>query len=322
MPRKSTSRASSSPSTDYDSVVGVESAADRGMRLIIISGLSGSGKSVALRALEDLDFYCVDNIPIRLLGAFVEEMASRDEYHFTNIGIGLDARNRRSDVAEIPTLVNRLRKRGIKCEVIFLQARTDVLLTRFGETRRKHPLTDDKTGLDEAILLERDLLGPVINTADLVIDTSATSVYQLREQIRGRVGTRDAEDLSIQIESFGYKHGLPANADFVFDVRCLPNPYWEPQLQLLNGKDQPVIAFLDAQPSVQEMVDDIAAFLESWIPRYRNFQRSYLTVAVGCTGGQHRSVYVVEAVARRLGRSHPSILTRHTELPENESTPT
>lgn len=287
------------------------------MRVVIISGLSGSGKSVALRALEDLDFYCVDNIPIRLLGAFVEEMMARSDHYFENIGIGLDARNRRTDVAEIPGLVDRLRKRGIKCEVIFLQAREDVLLTRFGETRRKHPLTDGKTGLDEAILLERDVLGPVINTADLVIDTSGTSVYQLREQIRSRVGTRDADDLSILIESFGYKHGLPANADFVFDVRCLPNPYWEPQLQILNGKDAAVIAFLDAQPAVQEMIADISTFLEHWIPRYQSFQRSYLTVAIGCTGGQHRSVYVVEGVARRLADHHPSILTRHNELPES-----
>lgn len=318
MPRKSTSRASGKSRADTTAAAGSQNAGT-GIRLVIISGLSGSGKSVALRALEDLDFYCVDNIPIRLLGAFVEEMASRDDRHFENIGIGLDARNRRSDVAEIPTLVQRLRKRGISCEVIFLQARTDILLTRFGETRRKHPLTDEKTGLDEAIVLERDLLGPVINTADLVIDTSTTSVYQLREQIRSRVGTRDADDLSIQIESFGYKHGLPANADFVFDVRCLPNPYWEPKLQVLNGKDAAVVAFLDAQPAVQEMIDDIAEFLEHWIPRYQNFQRSYLTVAIGCTGGQHRSVYVVEAVARRLASHHPSILTRHNELPDRET---
>jgi RNase adapter protein RapZ len=320
MPRKSTSRASSRRSTRSRPLPGPRDAAARDIRLVIISGISGSGKSVALRALEDLGFYCVDNIPIRLLGAFVDEMAARNEHYAQNIGIGLDARNRRSDVAGIPVLVQRLRKSGISCEVIFLQANTDVLLTRFGETRRKHPLTNEKTGLEEAILLERDLLGPVINTADLVIDTSATNVYQLREQIRTRVGAREASDLSIQIESFGYKHGLPANADFVFDVRCLPNPYWEPQLQILNGKDPPVVAFLDAQPAVQAMINDICEFLEHWIPRYQNFQRSYLTVAIGCTGGQHRSVYVVEAVARRLAGDHPSILTRHNELPETSLT--
>lgn len=289
------------------------------MRLIIVSGLSGSGKSVALRVLEDLDFYCVDNIPVRLLGAFVDEMALRRDHPFENVGIGLDARNRRTDMAEIPDLVDRLRKSGIVVEVIFLQARTDVLLTRFGETRRKHPLSNRETGLEEAIAKERDLLGPVINTADLVIDTSTTNVYELREQIRNRVGTRAPDHLSIQIESFGYKHGLPANADFVFDVRCLPNPYWEPHLQVLNGKDAPVIAFLDEQPLVQEMIEDIARFLESWIPRYQNFQRSYLTIAIGCTGGQHRSVYIAEAVARRLAKRYAAIRTRHNELPEGRS---
>jgi UPF0042 nucleotide-binding protein len=287
------------------------------MRLIIVSGLSGSGKSVALRVLEDLDFYCVDNIPVRLLGAFIEEMALREDQPFENVGIGLDARNRRTDMAEIPELVDKLRKSGITVEIIFLQARTDVLLTRFGETRRKHPLSNPETGLEEAIAKERDLLGPLINTADLVIDTSATNVYELREQIRNRVGLRSPDHLSIQIESFGYKHGLPANADFVFDVRCLPNPYWEPHLQVLNGKDAAVIAFLEAQPTVQEMIEDITGFLETWIPRYQNFQRSYLTVAIGCTGGQHRSVYVTEAIAQRLAKRYSAIRTRHNELPED-----
>ncbi len=289
------------------------------IRLIVVSGLSGSGKSVALRVLEDLDFYCVDNIPVRLLSAFVQEITLRQDYAMFNIGIGLDARNRRTDVAEIPQLIQRLRNDGIACDLIFLQADTNVLLKRFGETRRKHPLTDSETSLEEAIAKERDLLGPVINSADLIIDTSATNIYELREQIRNRVGLRNRSALSIQIESFGFKHGLPANADFVFDVRCLPNPYWEPNLQILNGKDAAVIAFLDAQPEVQEMVNDISGFLEHWIPRYQDFQRSYLTIAIGCTGGQHRSVYIAEAVSRRLGKQHGQIHARHNELPEGRS---
>ena len=286
------------------------------MRLIIVSGLSGSGKSVALRVLEDLDFYCVDNIPVRLLGAFVKEMSDRDDYRFENIGVGLDVRSHHQDMAEIPELVTNLRRAGMAAELLFLQAETEVILKRFGETRRKHPLTDSETGLEEAIAKEQDLLGPVINAADLVIDTSNTNIYQLREQVRNRVGLRDHTALSIQIESFGYKHGLPANADFVFDVRCLPNPYWEPKLQVLNGKDAPVIAFLDAQPLVQEMIDDITKFLESWIPRYQTFQRAYLTVAIGCTGGQHRSVYITEALTRRLAQQYGEIRTRHNELPD------
>ncbi len=291
-------------------------AHENDMRLIIVSGLSGSGKSVALRVLEDLDFYCVDNIPVRLLRAFIDEMANRSDYSFENIGIGVDVRSHHSDMAEIPALIHSLRQAGTTVELLFLQADTEVILKRFGETRRKHPLTDHETGLEEAIAKEQALLGPIIDAADLIIDTSATNIYELREQVRNRIGLRDRGAVSIEIESFGYKHGLPANADFVFDVRCLPNPYWEPQLQVLNGKDAPVIAFLDAEPLVQSMIDDIAAFLETWIPRYTTFQRAYLTIAIGCTGGQHRSVYIAEAVARRLASAHGQIRVRHNELPE------
>jgi RNase adapter protein RapZ len=284
------------------------------LRLIIISGLSGSGKSVALHVLEDLGFYCIDNIPVPLLKSFVAEIVPRQDPAFENVGIGLDARSRPSDLAEVPTLVQKLRADGLVCEIIFLQTDTKTLLSRFSETRRKHPLTDEKTSLEEAIAKERELLGPIINSAELVIDTTGMSVYALREQIRGRVAPRAPGSVSILIESFGYKHGLPANADFVFDVRCLPNPYWEPQLRALNGKDDAVKAFLDAAPMVQRMVEHIVAFLEEWIPRYQDFQRSYLTVAIGCTGGMHRSVYVAEAVARQLAQKHANIRTHHNEV--------
>ena len=227
------------------------------MRLVIISGVSGSGKSVALHFLEDLGFYCIDNIPVALLRSFVQEIAARDDPAFANVGIGLDARSRRSDIAEVPALVQKLRTDGIACEVIFLQTDTKVLLSRFSETRRKHPLTDKDTGLEEAIAKERALLAPIINSAELVIDTTGMTVYELREEIRERVAPRTPGSVSILIESFGYKNGLPPNADFVFDVRCLPNPYWELHLRRLTGKDEPVKAFLDAAPAVQEMIDDI-----------------------------------------------------------------
>jgi UPF0042 nucleotide-binding protein len=285
------------------------------VRLVIISGLSGSGKSVALHVLEDLGFYCIDNIPVLLLRSFVDEILTRRDAAFENVGVGLDARNRPSDIAEIPALVQKLRSDGVACDVIFLKAADQTLLSRFSETRRKHPLTNQETSLAEAISKERELLGPVINTAELVIDTTAMSVYELREQIRERVGQRSPEALSILIESFGYKHGLPASADFVFDVRCLPNPYWDSQLRPLSGRDEPVKRFLDEQPLVQTMIDAIVAFLEEWIPRYQDFQRSYLTVAIGCTGGMHRSVYVAEAVARRLAPKFGAIRTHHNELP-------
>jgi UPF0042 nucleotide-binding protein len=285
------------------------------VRLVIISGLSGSGKSVALHALEDLGFYCIDNIPMTLLRSFVDELLLRNDPAFENVGVGLDARNRRrTDIAEIPALVKQLRVNGVGCEVVFLETDDKVLLSRFSETRRKHPLTDEVTSLAEAIKNERELLGPVIDTAELVIDTTGMTVSELREQISERVAPRRPGKLSIMIESFGYKHGLPANADFVFDVRCLPNPYWEPQLRPLSGNDPPVKAFLDAAPLVQEMIGAIASFLEEWIPRYQDFQRSYLTVAIGCTGGMHRSVYVAEAIAKRLEKKYGPIRTQHDEL--------
>jgi RNase adapter protein RapZ len=284
------------------------------LRLVIISGVSGSGKSVALHVLEDLGFYCIDNIPVPLLKPFIDEIVWRKDPAFESVGIGLDARSRPTDLAEVPTLVQNLRDGGLAVEIIFLQTDNKVLLSRFSETRRKHPLSDENTSLEEAIAKERELLSPIINSAELVIDTSRMSVYALREQIRERVAPRAPGALSIMIESFGYKNGLPANADFVFDVRCLPNPYWEPQLRPLSGKDAPVRAFLDSAPMVQRMVDDIVAFLEEWIPRYQDFQRSYLTVAIGCTGGMHRSVYVAEAVAKRLAGQHKNIRTHHSEV--------
>ena len=284
------------------------------MRLIVISGLSGSGKSVALHALEDCGFYCIDNIPAGILRSVVDEILPDDRV-FDSVGVGLDARNRPTDIDKIPELVRELREDGLTCELIFLQARNEILLSRFSETRRKHPLSTDQVSLPEAIAKERELLGTISSAADLIIDTSATNVYSLRERIRERIGAREPHSLSILVGSFGYKHGLPPDADFVFDVRCLPNPYWEPKLRPLRGTDAPVRAFLDAQSSVQEMVDDIATFLETWIPRYQNFERSYLTVAIGCTGGQHRSVYVAEAIAQRLSGKYGAIQTRHDELP-------
>lgn len=284
------------------------------MRLIIISGLSGSGKSVALHVLEDLGFYCMDNIPAGLLRSVVEGIVPSGDSIYENVCVGLDARNRPADIDKVPTLVQELRADGVVCEIVFLQASDDVLLTRFSETRRKHPLSSDELSLPEAIAAERDLLGPIINAADLVLDTTNTTVYELREQIANRIGHRRPDALSILIESFGYKHGLPADADFVFDVRCLPNPYWEPQLRALCGRDAPVKAFLDAESLVQDMIADITQFLERWIPNYQDFQRAYLTVGIGCTGGQHRSVYVAEAVAKRLSERYKGIRTRHNEL--------
>jgi len=285
------------------------------VRLVIISGVSGSGKSVALHALEDLGFYCIDNIPAGLLNSFVEHILKRRDSVFENVGVGLDARNRPDDIDQIPDLIRNLRATGINCELIFLQADDEVLMSRFSETRRKHPLSVKGAGLREAIAEERKLLGAIIDAADVLIDTSKTSAHALRERIRARIGEREPHALSILIESFGYKHGLPADADFVFDVRCLPNPYWDPRLRHLCGKDDAVRAFLSAEPEVTRMIEDIAEFLKTWIVKYQDFQRSYLTVAIGCTGGQHRSVYIADALAERLSPGFGPIRTLHHELP-------
>ena len=282
------------------------------MRLVVLSGLSGSGKSVALNALEDVGYYCIDNIPVALLQSFVDETLPQQDPAFDRVALCADARNA-ADIPRLPLLVQELRKAGIACEVIFLQADEDVLLSRFSETRRKHPLTTDRVSLTEALGKEAELLEPIVDIADLVLDTSATNVHELRSLIGNRVASRAEGKLSILLESFGFKHGLPADADFVFDVRCLPNPYWEPELRSMTGRDRPVRKFLEKEPQVQAMVDDIAAFLQRWIPRYRKTQRAYLTVAIGCTGGQHRSVYVAEAVAERL-LSGDNVQTRHHQL--------
>ncbi len=288
------------------------------MRLIIVSGLSGSGKSVALNHFEDLGFYCIDNVPAALLGTMIAELTGTEDPTYGNLAIGIDARNRADDLARLPELVKELVTGGVRCEVIFLHADDDVLLKRFADTRRKHPLSAAGLSLREAIERERELLGPIIAAADLVLDTSRTSIYELRDIIRRRVGANERAGLSILVESFGYKHGIPADADFVFDLRCLPNPYWDAELRPLTGKDEAVIRFLDASPSVQRMFGDIVGFLDRWIPEYVDFHRNYLTVAIGCTGGQHRSVYMTEKLAAELAKRYAPVMTRHNELPREE----
>ncbi len=283
-------------------------------RLIIISGLSGSGKSVALHVLEDLGYYCIDNMPAALLKSLLDEVSRMDDGS-SGIAVGVDARNRRQDLERLPGLIDELRRHGVQTDVLFLQASDEILLKRYSETRRRHPLDRHGTALRTAIANERELLGEVINTADLIIDTSRTSVYELGSIIRRRVGPREKSMLSVLIQSFGYKHGIPPDADFVFDLRCLPNPYWQHELRALTGHHESVVRFLDAQPAFVRMYEDILAFLLRWIPEYVSFSRSYLTIAIGCTGGQHRSVYMAEKLARALQKHHAPVLTRHNELP-------
>ena len=284
------------------------------MRLIIVSGLSGSGKSVALHVLEDLGYYCIDNMPAALLDSVVDEVTPGGDQSAQLLAVGVDARNRRKDLEALPKLITDLRKRGIQTDLLFLQASDDVLLKRFSETRRRHPLAEHGTALRAAIASEREILSEVVNSADLIFDTSRTSVYELADAIRERIDRRNIDTLSVLIESFGFKNGIPADADFVFDLRCLPNPYWTVELRGLTGRDSEVSEFLDAQPAFIAMHDDILAFLKRWIPEYIDVHRSYLTVAVGCTGGQHRSVYMADKLAAALRDVHKPVLTRHNEL--------
>jgi len=284
------------------------------MKLVIVSGLSGSGKSVALHMLEDLDFYCIDNVPVTLLGSMLAELTASDDPMYAKLAVGVDARNRAADLDAIPELFKSLRDQGIESEVIYLHADTDMLLRRYRETRRKHPLRHDDMSMKDAIDLERNLLGAVSNSSDLVIDTTQTSVYELREVIRERVGGRSENEISLLIESFGYKHGVPFDADFVFDVRCLPNPYWEIPLRPLNGRDPEVIEFLEAHPSVRRMVQDLMDFICHRIPEFAEARRNYMTVAIGCTGGQHRSVYIVDRITEALRQEYQHVLNRHNEL--------
>jgi len=285
-------------------------------RLIIVSGLSGSGKSVALHALEDLGYYCIDNMPAALLKSLLNELSRNDDNSPVRVAVGVDARNRRQDLATLPQLIDDLRKNNVRTDFLFLQASDDILLKRYSETRRRHPLDNHGTELRGAIEKERELLGAVIDSADLIIDTSRTSVYELADAIRKRVDSRRGNKLSVLIESFGYKNGIPADADFVFDLRCLPNPYWQQDLRSLTGQDEAVSKFLQDQPLFMHMYDDILAFLTRWIPEYVSFDRSYLTIAIGCTGGQHRSVYMAEKLAKALKQTHEPVLTRHNELPQ------
>lgn len=285
------------------------------MRLLVISGLSGSGKSIALQALEDLDFYCIDNLPLSLLLPFAEQLpGDASPLNVENIAVGIDARNLVRDLGRFNEIMDQIRGLGMTCEVIFLTAADNILIKRFSETRRKHPLTRNDVSLVEAIAAERNLLAPISSDADLHLDTSSINVHQLRALVRERIVKRKLPSLSLLFISFGYKHGIPADADFVFDVRCLPNPHWDPQLRLYKGTDPEVVAFLEQQDDVIRMRDDIRNFLERWIPSFEAENRNYMGVAIGCTGGHHRSVYLAESLAEYFSRSRDNVMTRHREL--------
>jgi UPF0042 nucleotide-binding protein len=281
------------------------------MKLLIISGRSGSGKSICLRLLEDQGFYCVDNLPLDLLPHLCQQIK---EQH-PRVAVSVDARSSStSDLKQFSAILAEVNALGYSPNVIYLDASSDILLKRYSETRRKHPLSNMTTPLKEAIEIERQLLAPIANVADMIIDTSHLSSQQLGNVFRERGIGQQNSNLSILLESFGYKHGIPADADYIFDIRCLPNPYWEPALRDLTGLDATVIDYLSNQPLVQEMQKDITGFLDKWIPKFINDKRCYLTICIGCTGGRHRSVYLVDRLAHYYRQHYSGILVRHRDM--------
>ncbi len=284
------------------------------MRLVILSGLSGSGNSVALHMLEDLGYYCVDNIPAGHLQSFVRETLLTGDPAYQRMAVGIDARNRPEDIRSVPQIVKKLRAEGIECEIVFLHAEEAVLLKRYSESHRPHPLAGDGRALKDAIVAERELLGPLADEADMVLDSSRTSVHELRELVRERIHREARVSLSLLFQSFGFRHGIPGDSDFVFDARGLPNPYWEPTLRSLSGKDLAVAKYLEKHDLVNRFVGDVSGFLDFWIPKFETSNRQYLTVSIGCTGGYHRSVYVVERLAEHFKKQGREVLVRHNGL--------
>lgn len=284
------------------------------MRLIIVSGRSGSGKSTALNVLEDNGFYCIDNLPAGLLPELAERALLHTELLHPQVAVSIDARNLPSQLKRFPELLEEVRARHIQCDVLYLDADDETLLKRFSETRRRHPLTNESRSLAEAIRDEELLLAAIIDHADLKIDTTHLNLYQLRDFLKLRLLNKPEPGTAFLIESFGFKRGMPVDADLVFDVRCLPNPYWKAELRDFSGLDQPVIDYLTAQPDVEEMFQDIHAYLSKWLPRFAASNRAYVTIAIGCTGGHHRSVYLAERLGQALREPLKNLQVRHRDL--------
>ncbi|WMS87112.1 RNase adapter RapZ [Pleionea litopenaei] len=280
------------------------------MKRVILSGRSGSGKTVALRSLEDQGFYCVDNIPLSLIPQLVDTF----EVKHQDLALGIDARSFPSDLEKFTDILEQIGQKGEKFQVFYIDADDATLLKRFSETRRRHPLTQSGYTLKEALAKERELLEPVALSADLLVDTTSMTPYALRDFIKERILVNHKAQMDVTFQSFGFKNGIPTDADYVFDVRCLPNPYWDPQLREFNGKDQPIIDYLESQPLVMELFWQLKVLLHTWLPRFEQDNRSYMTVAIGCTGGHHRSVFMAEKLASHFRKERPNTKVTHRDL--------
>ncbi len=286
------------------------------MRLIVVSGQSGAGKSVALRVLEDLGYYCVDNLPVSLLTAFIQSVQGSQQ----NVAVSIDIRNLPKKPSLVQDVLDQL-KQNNDVSMLFLDASKETLLKRYSETRRIHPLSlsQSKPSLAQAIELEKQLLGPLKEQADLLLDSSNQSLHELSETVRMRIEGRERKDLVMVFQSFGFKYGLPTDADYVFDVRFLPNPHWEPDLRPLTGLDAPIKSFLEGHSEVMELKQQIQKFFEYWLPMLEKNNRSYLTIAIGCTGGKHRSVYLTQQLGEYFAQLGHQVQLRHTSLEKQQS---
>ena len=285
------------------------------LSLIIISGRSGSGKSTSLNVLEDSGYFCIDNLPVTLLTPLIQKL--NEDEKIDKAAVSIDARNIPTDLALFPSFWDRLKKSNLSPLIIFLDSTSETLVKRFSETRRKHPLSSKKRGLKEALDLESSLLDPISELAAITIDTTNLTVHDLRNSIRTKVGG-GSDSFALSFQSFAYKRGVPLDADLVFDVRSLPNPHWENNLRELSGLDREVEVYLRRQPFFKEMCEDISLFLDRWIPRFLDASRSYLTVAIGCTGGQHRSVLVSRVLYESYQKKYDNVQIRHRELVTND----
>ena len=284
------------------------------MKILIISGRSGSGKTTALNLLEDEGFTCIDNLPVSLLSSLVDKVHRRDDSENTRLAVGIDARNIDSDLGSLPAIFNEITSVEGVIKVLYLDTSKDVLIRRFSETRRKHPLTDKDTGLNQAITEEDVILAPLAAIADVTIDTTHLNLHELRSAVKRELVGDQSDGIALTFTSFGFKFGVPIDADYIFDVRCLPNPYWHAELRDKSGRESDVEDFLKNSDEVQEMAKDIELFTRKWLPCFESNNRSYLNVAIGCTGGMHRSVYLAEELAKRLKPDRKNTLVRHRQL--------
>ncbi len=285
------------------------------MKLVVVSGLSGSGKSVAINTLEDNDFYCIDNMPLAMLPTCIEQFMATSAIIYDKIAIGVDARNLSQDMQAFPGIIKKFRQHDVDLKLVYLEASEKALVQRYNETARRHPFTQDGLSLIDAIQAEKKILAEVAALADICIDTSQTNVRQLRSVITDRICRDKPAVLTLLLQSFGFKYSVPDDSNYVFDVRFLPNPYWEPQLRSLTGNDPEVVDYLQSHDEVRQIIISIGDFIEYWAPYFCRDSRNYLSVSVGCTGGQHRSVHITEFLADRFRKSADKhVLVRHRDL--------